>query len=301
MYLILLAFGAVLTVAGILLGAAGISIHDRAFDASLVTPGVVAAAGGLILIGLGFALRVLQRIELALAARPMPRAARTGETAVAAEAGEPMRIPFPPKPEPGPQAVPVAVSAAPVEPVSPHQPRLQLASLARLGSALAGQESEVSTLAKATGRVDEAVGELNNGRAARLKNGTRSGKIAPRLDAPPRPSAPPERPKGPAFDTLWPKGPRPSRAMQSPPVPAATLSAAEPEQSNEPVPDAPAMSEPEAEQLSILKSGVVDGMAYPLYSDGSIEAELPQGTIRFGSITELRNHIEQSPPDAISS
>ena len=46
--------------------------------------------------------------------------------------------------------------------------------------------------------------------------------------------------------------------------------------------------------VSILKSGVVDGMAYTLYSDGSIEAQLPQGTLRFGSITELRNHIEQS-------
>jgi hypothetical protein len=33
-------------------------------------------------------------------------------------------------------------------------------------------------------------------------------------------------------------------------------------------------------------------MAYTLYSDGSIEAQLPQGTLRFGSITALRDHIE---------
>jgi hypothetical protein len=46
--------------------------------------------------------------------------------------------------------------------------------------------------------------------------------------------------------------------------------------------------------VSILKSGVVDGMAYTLYSDGSIEAQLPQGRLRFGSIAELRNHLEQS-------
>ncbi len=45
--------------------------------------------------------------------------------------------------------------------------------------------------------------------------------------------------------------------------------------------------------ISIIKSGVVEGMAYTLYSDGSIEAQLPQGTLRFGSITELRTHIEQ--------
>jgi hypothetical protein len=55
----------------------------------------------------------------------------------------------------------------------------------------------------------------------------------------------------------------------------------------EPAPEAPTT-------VSILKSGVVDGMAYTLYSDGSIEAQLPQGMLRFGSITELRNHIEQS-------
>jgi hypothetical protein len=35
-------------------------------------------------------------------------------------------------------------------------------------------------------------------------------------------------------------------------------------------------------------------MAYTLYSDGSIEAELPTGTIRFESINELRAHLERT-------
>jgi hypothetical protein len=73
--------------------------------------------------------------------------------------------------------------------------------------------------------------------------------------------------------------------------------AVEPEQSIEPVRDIPeAVGTVAADEgaVSVLKSGVVDGMAYTLFSDGSIEAELPQGTLRFGSITELRNHIEQS-------
>ena len=46
--------------------------------------------------------------------------------------------------------------------------------------------------------------------------------------------------------------------------------------------------------VSILKSGVVDGMAYTLYSDGSIQAEMPEGTMRFVSITELRAYLEKS-------
>ena len=54
-------------------------------------------------------------------------------------------------------------------------------------------------------------------------------------------------------------------------------------------PEVPAQEE---RSVAILKSGVVDGMAYTLYADGSIEAQLPQGTVRFGSIAELRAHIE---------
>jgi hypothetical protein len=50
-----------------------------------------------------------------------------------------------------------------------------------------------------------------------------------------------------------------------------------------------------AAPVSVLKSGVVEGMAYTLYSDGSIEAQLPQGTLRFGSISALRSHIENTP------
>jgi len=48
----------------------------------------------------------------------------------------------------------------------------------------------------------------------------------------------------------------------------------------------------DARSISILKSGVIDGMAYTLYTDGSIEAQLPQGTMRFASIEELRTHLE---------
>jgi hypothetical protein len=57
-------------------------------------------------------------------------------------------------------------------------------------------------------------------------------------------------------------------------------------------PPPPPVEEPA--DVAILKSGVVDGMAYTLYADGSIEAKLPHGTVRFGSIAELRAHIESN-------
>ena len=55
---------------------------------------------------------------------------------------------------------------------------------------------------------------------------------------------------------------------------------------------APPEDQPE---VIVLKSGIVDGMAYSLYSDGSIEAEMPEGLMRFASIDELRVHLDQRP------
>jgi hypothetical protein len=57
------------------------------------------------------------------------------------------------------------------------------------------------------------------------------------------------------------------------------------------MPELAPASQPRA--VAILKSGVVDGMGYTLYVDGSIEAVLPQGTLRFASIEELRSHLEK--------
>ena len=56
-------------------------------------------------------------------------------------------------------------------------------------------------------------------------------------------------------------------------------------------PPPPRIEEPPP--VTVLKSGVVDGMAYSLYSDGSIEAQMPEGMMRFASIDELRSHLDQ--------
>src|SRR5271170_687387 len=106
MPLVLLLLGIVTALAGVALGASGVNLRDGTFDIEATTPGVVAAVGGLLLIGMGLAVRELQRIERALAARPMPRTTRSGDMPVAAappetpEAG--VRIPFPAKPTSNP-------------------------------------------------------------------------------------------------------------------------------------------------------------------------------------------------------
>jgi hypothetical protein len=282
MYLLLLVFGGVLTAAGILLGASGVSIHDRTFDTTIVTPGVVAAVGGLLLIGLGLALRVLQRIEQAIALR---------RTVPLEGAREPAAIPLP-KPTLHPVTAP-AVAASVGE---KHVEKLPEAApaLARLESSRVAEEAELSvapvTEPALPTSVDVAVAEAEKTRTAKRKNGALPARLAPRLDVNPRSPGASERPAGPSFDALWPKGQRPLQVAVAP--------AEEPETSFKPAaatvqtlaPDAEGAPEP----VSVLKSGIVDGMAYTLYSDGSIEAQLPQGMLRFGSITELRNHIEQS-------
>jgi hypothetical protein len=42
---------------------------------------------------------------------------------------------------------------------------------------------------------------------------------------------------------------------------------------------------------AVYRSGVIDGMAYTLFMDGSIAAELPQGRVKFASIDELQQYL----------
>jgi hypothetical protein len=56
---------------------------------------------------------------------------------------------------------------------------------------------------------------------------------------------------------------------------------------------ATARSAPAERGPAILKAGVIDGMPYTLYADGSIEAELAQGTVKFASVDALRAHLEK--------
>ena len=227
----------------------------------------------------------------------MPRPARPGEAASAvaptAQSSEPARIPFPPKPKSAPHPQPAPAEDATLEGLREKAP-----SLERLENAPMVEESDVSLLPKAPARSDEDNGEVNHGIAAGRANGAAHAKTAPRVGVSGRPTRRQQQPTGSIFNSLWPKAQPPmpeahmAPAVQAPPPPPRLLTA----EAGEPPPQTqPATARQEtAAAVSILKSGVVEGMAYTLYSDGSIEAQLPGGTLRFGSITELRNHIEQN-------
>lgn len=134
----------------------------------------------------------------------------------------------------------------------------------------------------------------------------------------PQVTPPPARPPHTYFDAMWPadaKAPEPKPAEPKPTefswpearrgdqalgkTPPATEPPADDDMhdaatGHQPAGPAEPPEQEEPRTVAILKSGVVDGMGYTLYVDGSIEAELPQGTLRFASINELRSHLEKT-------
>jgi hypothetical protein len=315
MYVFLLVLGTAIAAAGVVLIGPGLPLGGQEYDASIITPGAISIVGGLILIGLGLAVRVLGRIEKALAARALPQPVVQPEAAIAVTvadtaAEEPVAaqasVPLPPlrpaeaAPQPAPApAAPAAPRLLP-EDAALERLREKFPTLVRLEKAPVVESAEVSLLPAAPARADEA--EIS-APVAQQANGAAVARQASR----------PERTR--SFEAFWPKKPRPAQTAPTPPAPPAVAQPATqqsaaaalpvepvltPEpvqfQFREPVPE-PRIVVPMPQApapVSVLKSGVVDGMAYTLYSDGSIEAQLPQGTLRFGSIAELRTHIEQS-------
>jgi hypothetical protein len=278
MYLLLLVFGAVLAAAGIVLAGSAISLRDGSFDAAILTPAIVAAVGGLLLIGLGIGLRTLARIEQALSARPMPRTPAVTETKPAESKEAPRETapsPFAPKVSRQPQS---DVTAPDLSDAADNAPEPTSAF------------DKTANATPAASQVSAAVDVQPFGAGG---NGAAAGQTGLRFPSIARPAKPAERPNGPAIGTLWPKGPRPSRVVQ--PAPAAAAASPAQSENVEQANEAPPQPIGEnATTVEVLKSGVVNGMPYTLYSDGSIEAQLAEGTLRFGSITELRNHLEQS-------
>jgi hypothetical protein len=325
MYVFLLILGGVISATGLALLGSGLSVQERAFDPTNVTAATIAIIGGAILVGLALVVRALLRVEQAFTAArsitpPAPPAEPVADAVVVPTepAAEKARIPFPPKPKtaahPPPTSVAEATPPAAEDDAALERLREKFPSLVRLDPAPVVVETDVvSLLPKAPPRPEENVGEVDNAPVAARVNGSAPAKASPPVELNGRPPRRPERAKNSLFDSLWPKAqqaiPQPAQTApiaQAAPSPLQMAPAAQPaapllqvvptgEPSPTPSAEPVAVQQDTPTPVSILKSGVVEGMAYTLFSDGSIEAQLPQGTMRFGSITELRNHIEQNP------
>ena len=277
MSVLLYLFGAFCVVCGAVAIFFGIPVKEFSFGDTLIGAGTTGLVGGLILIGLGAAVSQLQRIAEFLGARPLARAGQPVESPVRLGAG-PGRVPFPPKPKAEPRERPADVPV-PV-PVMPRAD--QKDSEPEFGVPPSLQNPDVPLMA------EEEAQELPLSPRAE-----RHAPAEPPLSPPPSSS----RPAQPSyFENMWPSTERspPPPAPQEPAPPRAESIPRVPEMDEaEPVAEEP-REEEEVAPVAVLKSGVVDGMGYTLYVDGSIEAELPDGTLRFASINELRAHLEKN-------
>jgi hypothetical protein len=104
------------------------------------------------------------------------------------------------------------------------------------------------------------------------------------------------------FETIWSSEHRSREdglAQRTDPLPEAGRRPAEPKSPplSPAQPAASASTKPahvEPRPLPIIKSGVIQQMAYTLFSDGSIEAQMPDGIRCFASLEEFLGHLQKS-------
>jgi hypothetical protein len=327
MSVILFILGILLTAAGVVTIAFGIPINEFSLGNTLIVSGTTAVAAGLILIGLAAAVDQLSQIATALRPRAGARAASQPQAAEPALPGAPRPGQIPVQAQ-GQVPIPVQVPVKPPMPAPPRGPVFARSKAEDRGgepapaeSAPEASSSAIERLRSSLARADQKAGDVADAEVVPYSPGT----PAPATPAGPAPGPnlgangaaptagpgaaealkkPPldflfrsksREPQAEPFDAVWPK-----RGSRRPDDQAGAGESAKPAAAETPIDRAPATETPhvsapeELRQPAILKSGVVDGMAYTLYADGSIEAQLPQGTVRFGSIAELRSHIENN-------
>jgi hypothetical protein len=284
----------------------GLPVKEFSFGNTLIGAGVTGLVGGLIVVGLAAAISQLQRVVEMLGARPLSRSGRAMEPfepSGAVRLGHgPGQVPFPPKPKAESRERSVE------QPVMPPQMERTQENASDFGAAPSLHNPDVPLMAE-----EEAEELPLSPRYAPAAEARPSDTAFPQPESTewsepaPEPAPEQEEPEPPSFEPPWRSPSRPSqpdyfdkmwpaepKAMpeESTPSRAETISRVSSTPEPERVPDE--ASREDVQPVAILKSGVVDGMGYTLYVDGSIEAELPDGTLHFASINELRQHLEQN-------
>jgi hypothetical protein len=298
MSVLLFVAGAIAVMVGVGMVGYGIPINEFSFGNTLIVAGSTAVVGGLIVIAISAAVSKLQRIAETLATRTPVRSSRPIEMfeppSGSRAAPMPSQIPFPPRPKSEAavrEAQPPADMAVEDHPAAAAAPTLRNPDR----PVAAVEEFEVKEyeyVSLSPQQPMPAPAAVDLGEPAPPPQVSDDAfpvagmRPEPAVEAPWRSSPPPlERQSETSyFDALWPAESRPAKR------PVIDEAKPEPKRDLAPVPAPEAQSAP----VAILKSGVVDGMAYTLYVDGSIEAELPQGTLHFASINELREHLAKS-------
>jgi len=252
----------------------GIPINEFGLGNTLILAGTVTACSGLLILSMWIAVRELKGIAAQLGAAPALGSKDS--------ASQPAALPRPVDAESrAPSAVGEQAGGPPPAPSS--APWLDEA-------AARGSRPEAPPTPEPAAKPRRNLLFSSSSRKERERVQARE---APTVAPTPAPVTPPvevNEPPPATFDDAWPKSER-VRSADAPPRRVArgpsTFSEPAPPRQPPPVETQPA--------VTVLKSGVVDGMAYSLYSDGSIEAQMPEGMMRFASIDELRAHLDQRP------
>ncbi|MGY3453549.1 hypothetical protein [Bradyrhizobium sp. USDA 4353] len=301
----LLAAGALAVLAGLGAIAWGIPVKEFSLGNTLILSGTLGVCSGLILFGLSAVLSELKVISHRLRTRnPSETEVRPLQLPGAMTKPELDTPPVPPSedmwreggaPRPRPRMPDLSgpLSSAPLAP-----PPMSSALSASLRAASVEPASDEPAPEPAE-RPRRNLLFASSSRSERERDKRAAEPMPTDFRSPPLsepPAAPLDEPAPePAPPALDDNRSRPERTRASdslrPPFPRRLARAAPAFVEPEP-PPAPEPQEPEVPAASIIKSGVVDGMAYSLYSDGSIEAQMPEGMMRFASIDELRTHLE---------
>ena len=299
---VLLIAGLGLVLAGLLTVGLGVQL-ELSFGNTLILAGAIAACTGMILLGIWTVVRELKNIARRLGAGVAVESHASLQSAGASanssrESGGFLFSRDQPAAENAGNAEPVAQSASPLpwheEAASRDRARGEVPSAPEPVEAAPALKPRRNLLFSSSSRKERE-------RAQARTTEPSAADLRPASPGPASPAAPPESSEAPpaTFDDAWPRPGR-SRTVDSPPqrsgrAPStfteANAAAPAPAPDRDP-PAAPSETQP---PVTVLKSGVVDGMAYSLYSDGSIEAQMPEGMMRFASIDELRAHLDQRP------
>jgi hypothetical protein len=263
--------GAVAALAGLGAIALGIPVKEFSFGNTMILSGTIGVCTGLILLGLSAVLGELKVISHRLRLQ------------VAGDSGS-KALDLPGESEP-----PRATPAPPLDDLLVSGGSTRRGRQAELTPPLPEPEREPPPLAERepSSRPKRNLLFESSLRRDRERAEKRAGDpLAAEFRSPPL--GEPSEPIQPApFEDSWPK---PERMRPQELSPLRRPARAAPS-FNEPEP--PAQRGTETPEVTVVKSGVVDGMAYSLYSDGSIEAQMPEGMMRFNSIAELRTHLDQ--------
>lgn len=234
-----------------------------------VIGGIVAATGGLVLIGIGVLVREVRRVGLKLTVAGIP--AVRPETATPPAKADDLPAPVPD----------IADTPRPDQQGDLFEPGLARAAVAVAAAGGAVAASRASPFDKIE-RALEDVLETTRGEG---RNGTAT------TDDEPRPAHPARDPDddGKGADFAF----ADSDALAPEPEPEAAGANEEPETRTTDAP--PPERRPVSSDEGIVRVYTIGDSSFTMYSDGTIRADTPQGARYFATMDELKAYLDQRP------